>query len=124
MSFYEKPWFIDTLLISIYVMLAATLCLTVWSMVRAFRQRIREPQAPGLPTRLISWGVFALLITTLGLTCLTASTKPLLINGELFDNRIWLRMSDMLINSSAILIVVAVICAALGMMGIGRKLKN
>ena len=122
MSFYESPLIINLLLIGIYVLLAATLGLTVWSMVHSLRQRDRKGQTRGIASKRIAWGVAALLVTTLFLTCLTASTQPLLINGEAFDNRFWLRISDMLINSSLVLIVIAAICTLLGIIGIGRKL--
>ena len=123
MSFYESPLFINLLLISIYVLLAATLGLTAWSMVHSLRQRDRK-QSRGIFSGWIAWGVVALLVATLFLTCLTASTQPLMINGETFDNPFWLRVSDMLINSSLVLIVVAAICTLLGILGIGRKLKD
>lgn len=124
MSFYESPLFIDVLLTSIYVLLGLALGLTAWSMVRALRLHDRERLTMGIPAKRIAWGVAALLTATLALTALTADTQPLSINGQPFVDHFWLRVSDMLINTSIVLIIVAVVSVALSTMGIGRKLKN
>jgi hypothetical protein len=124
MSFYESPLFIDVLLTSIYALLALTLGLTVWSMLRTLQMRNRERLTMGIPAKRIAWGVALLLCATLALTALTADTQPLTINGHLYDSSFWLRVSDMLINTSTVLIVVAVMCVALSALGIGRLLKH
>ena len=120
MSFYESPVFVDALLVGIYVLLAVTLGLSVWSMLRSLRLRERKTTEQGIPAKHIAWGVFALLVGTLALTCLLADTTPLYINGNAFTNRFWLRVSDMLINSSIILIVVATLGVVVSAMGMGR----
>ncbi len=120
MNFYESPVFIDVLLGCIYVLLIATLGLTVWSMVRSLTMRERPSKVQGIPARRIAWGVFALLVATLALTCLLADTTPMTINGHAFTDTFWLRVSDMLINSSLILMIVAIVCTILGMWGVGR----
>ena len=124
MSFYESPLFIDVLLTSIYALLALTLGLTVWSMLRTLQMRNRERLTMGIPAKRIAWSVALLLSATLALTALTADTQPLTINGHTYDSRFWLRVSDMLINTSTVLIVVAVMCVALSALGIGRLLKH
>ena len=124
MSFYESPLFIDVLLVSIYVLTALTVGLTAWSMLRALRMHNSERLTMGIPAKRIAWSVALLLAATLALTALTADTQPLNINGHTFDNSLWLRVSDMLINTSIVLIVVAVVCVALSAFGIGRRLKH
>jgi NADH:ubiquinone oxidoreductase subunit 6 (subunit J) len=124
MSFYESPLFIDVLLVSIYVLTALTVGLTAWSMLRTLRMHNSERLTMGIPAKRIAWIVALLLAATLALTALTADTQPLNINGHTFDNSLWLRVSDMLINTSTVLIVVAVMCVALSALGIGRLLKH
>lgn len=124
MSFYESPLFIDILLMSIYALLALTLGFTAWSMLHTLQMRNRERLTMGIPARRIAWGVALLLIATLALTALTADTQPLSINGHTYDSSFWLRVSDMLINTSMVLIVVAAACMALSAIGIGRRLKH
>ena len=124
MNFYESPVFIDILLIGIYVLLLCTLALTVWSMLHTARLHDRQPKEQGIAAGRIAWSVFVLLVLTLGATCLLADTHPLLINGNEYNNKLWLRVSDMLINSSTVLIVVAILCAIAGMWGLGRRLNK
>jgi len=109
MSFYESPVFVDALLVGIYVLLAVTLGLSVWSMLRSLRLRERKTTEQGIPAKHIAWGVFALLVGTLALTCLLADTTPLYINGNAFTNRFWLRV-----------IVVAILGVVVSAMGMGR----
>lgn len=124
MSFYESPLFVDLLLWAIYALLALTIGLSTWSMVRAFMQRNRNKTAKDVVARRIAWGVTVLLVITLAVTGLFASTQPIIINGQAFFDTLWLWMSDMLINSSITLIAVALVCVLFGMSGIIRKFKS
>jgi hypothetical protein len=108
MSFYVSPTVIDVLLVSIYVMLALTLALTGWSVLRTMQFRKKGNKDQGIPARTIGWGVAATLICALAITWMLADTTPIIINGKAYDNVFWLRISDMLIYTSAVLIVLAV----------------
>lgn len=121
MSFYESPVFVELLLDSIYILLAMAVMLTGWSAVRSVRLRKGQHEGGGVPVRGIAWGVFALLVLTLGATALLADVSPMTINGHLYDNATWLRVSDMLINTSAVLMLVAIICLIVGYTGVVRK---
>ena len=124
MNFITSSWFVDLLLFTVYALLVATLALTLWSMWHSYRKRQRQSSDNGVPTRGIAWGVWVLLAVTLAATWLFASTRPLSINGSIYDNRFWLRASDMLINSSLVLISVAVMGVLFGMSGLSRRLKG
>lgn len=121
---FESPLFIDILLYIIYGMTLIALGLTVWSGVRSMRQQDKsDTRSNGIPVRRIALITVALLVVTLLLTCLLASTSPLTINGKPFSDKFWLRVSDMFINTSLILIIVAFIGAIIGYSGVSRKLK-
>jgi hypothetical protein len=62
-----------------------------------------------------------MLLATLGITCMLATTDPLTINGRPFCDVFWLRVSDMLIWSALILMLVAGGCVVFAMSGIMRK---
>ena len=121
MSFYESPVFVDLLLWLIYVLLAAVLGLSIWSVVRSHRLRDHHSRENGVPAARIVWGVVVLFVVTMGLSWLLASTEPVVVNGRLFDSVFWLRISDMLIYSSAVLMLAAVGCVLYGMSGLSRK---
>ena len=107
----ESPLFIDIVLYTIYVLLAAAVLLTVWSVVRGFRRcggtKVRGYEN-GVPVRRIAWLTVGVLVVTLVVTWLTASTQPLNINGKTYADVFWLRISDMLINTAIVLIVMVV----------------
>ena len=63
------------------------------------------------------------LVLTLALTYLTGDATPLMSNGKPFDDAFWLRVSDMFINTSIVLIVLAAVAVGFGMSGVSRKLK-
>lgn len=120
---FSSPTFVSVLLIAIYVLLAVALLVVGWSALRSLRRNRSEAVSNGLPVRRMAWGVVALVVVVLVLTCLLASTKPMVINGHTFDNSFWLRISDMLISTSLILIGIAVIGVLFGMSGLSRKLR-
>ncbi len=115
MSFYESPLFVELLLDGIYLLLIAVVGLTAWSALRTVRLRKGQDGEERIPARGIAWGVAALLVLTLSATALLADTTPLTINGKTFSDTFWLRVSDMLINTSGVLMLVAIVCALFGM---------
>jgi len=120
----NSPVFVDAILYTMYGLLALATLLTVWSMGRSMsRMRRTGGRSNGIPVRLIALLTILLTGVALVVTYLTAGTQPLMINGLAYTDRFWLRMSDMLINTSLLLISVAAGCTLLGLMGIGRKLK-
>ena len=122
---FESPLFIDILLYVIYAMILVAIGLTVWSGLRSMRRQDKsDTRSNGIPARRIALLTVALLVVTLVVTCLLASTRELLINGKPFGDKFWLRVSDMFINTSIILIIIAIIGAAVGYSGICRKVKN
>ncbi|MCR5680027.1 MAG: hypothetical protein K6G08_07465 [Prevotella sp.] len=105
---YESPLFISIQLYAMYALLLAAAGLTVWSLVRSARMLGGSRQTDnGIPVRRIAWLSVLLLVLTLLLTWLLADTTPLTINSKTYADVFWLRVSDMLINTSLILIIVA-----------------
>ena len=107
---YESPVFISIVLFTIYALLLLAVGLTVWSVVRSVRlQGKDEAWTHGIPRRRIILGTLALLVVTLGATWLLASTKPLKVNSNVYDNSFWLHASDMLIFTPIVLMAVIVV---------------
>lgn len=121
MTFYSSPLFIDILLIVIYVMLAAAIGLVVWSAFHSLKKRDRQTTELGFPAKHIVWGVVVLLLLTLTFTYLFADTTPIIINGKPYSDAFWLRISDIFINTSLVLIVTAVGCVIGGALWGGRR---
>ena len=114
MNGYETPIYVDIVLGTIYVLIAAAVLLSVWSAVRSYRRHCsRDGRENGVPARRIALAVALLTVVALMVTWLTASTKPLNINGHNFDNGFWLHASDMFIGT-AMLLAVVLIAVAVG----------
>ena len=103
----ESDLFIDVVIIAMYVLLAVAAALCVWSAWNGVRTHQRRQS-----TR-IAYAVAGGTALLLLLTYLLGSTRPLLSNGQVFNDALWLRLADMFIYSSIILIVACSVIVAI-----------
>ena len=121
---FNAPLLTDMLLGFIYLLTVVAIGVTVYSIVHGIktrgRQSLTENGVPAGRITIITWGVtFALLASTFAL----GSTDPIKVNGKDFCEGIWLRLSDMFIVSSGIMILLAIAAVAFGMSGYSRRMK-
>ena len=101
---------VDIILILTYLAGVAALGAVAWAVVRQWRLHDHASDTVnGIPSSKITLGVSAFLVVCLLLTFLFGSSAPMLVNGEQFGSSFLLKAADMLINTSLILLVVAVI---------------
>ncbi len=110
---YNAPLLTDVLLIFLYFILALALAILVVSIVRGYKKRDRQAFENGIPVVRICFGTVILVILCLAVTFCLGSSVPLKVNGHIFSDRLWLRLTDMFINTMLLLIAVSVICVAL-----------
>ena len=116
---------VDLLLVVLYIALAVTIALAVWSAVRSFRMRGPSQQVVNnIPAAKIAYAAAVLLVVALLLTFLLGSSSPMLINGKKFSQTFWLKASDMFINTAALQTAVAIFGVIFGVSGYNRKLKR
>lgn len=102
----DAPLYVELTLIAMYVLLAATLGVTLWAAIHGMKTRgNRLLTLEVAHERWVTWGAVALPVLLLGLTFLLGSAEPLRVNGQLFTDTLWLRASDMFIYTSVLLIV-------------------
>lgn len=94
----EVPLYIDLVLVLVYVVAGISLAVVAWSAVRQVRTLGRGVSRLTLITVVT---VAALLL----LTWLLGSASPLRVGGVVYADATWLRLADMFINSSLLLIV-------------------
>lgn len=122
---YNAPAMTAALLAYIYLLLAVAAAVAVAAVVRGIRKRgKRDRRVNGIPVLLISYGTAALLTVLLLVTFAAGSAEPLEINGDEYTSVFWLKTTDMLIRTSALLIVVAVGGVLYGMSGLNRRQKR
>ena len=107
----DSGLFIDIVLWAVYVLLIAAVGIAVWSAVHGVytHERATDPLA-SRHTSMIGYATTALVAVIMLLTCLFASTKPVVSNGKPFTDVLWLRLTDMFIFTSILLICV---CSAI-----------
>lgn len=120
---YNAPVLTDLVLVLMYLMIAAGLGVAVYSVIRGSRTRSSEKVVNGVPVAKIMWGTVAFVAVLLIVTFLAGSSEPLKVNGTLFSDAFWLRLTDMFIYTSLVLIAAAVVAVGYSMSGINRKRK-
>lgn len=113
----------NLMLLLIALSLCAAIVAVVWSAAVAARHR--KKLTPGVssssaqsdtiasktlevPSATVGGAVFLSTAILLLLSFLLASTRPLSINGNLFESAFWLRVTGMFIVSSAVLLLAAI----------------
>lgn len=110
----DSSFFIDLVLWLVYLLLAATAAAAVWSAVNGVRTH--EPAVDPIAARYTSatgyvtaGGVFLVLL----LSYLLGASQPVISNGRPFTDAFWLRLTDMFIYSTVILISVCSVIVAI-----------
>jgi len=114
MNFFESQIFIDILLYTLYLLVVVGIGLVIWSAVRSVQLHGRSRGKVLTLGMRIAWGVALFTFCSLGIMALMADTSPLLINGHSYADAFWLRLSEMFINTSLLLICVAVAAVVFG----------
>ena len=122
---FNAPIFTDVVLGYLYFLLVVTVIVSIVSVVRAIRQRdVNTRVVNGVPAYKIAYGSVALLVISMLLTFIFGSSTPLKVNGVAYSDTFWLKATDMFINTSIILVVVALIAVGYGLLGFNRRLDS
>lgn len=122
---FAAPLFTDAVIWLIYVLAGMALVATAVSVGHTIRTRAYSSvTSTGVPVGRIAVCTVSLLVLTLALSFAFGSTEPLSVNGHTFSSAVWLRLADMFIVTSAVLIGVAIAAVAFGMSGLNRKLND
>ncbi|MBM6993717.1 MAG: hypothetical protein I3J02_10740 [Prevotella sp.] len=106
---FNAPLFTDIFLFLSYLLIAATIGFGIWSVVRTMKLRGKgEAYNNNIPVKKIGYsiGIGALLLMVLSF--LVGSSREMTINGVKYGDWFWLKVSDMFIYTSLILLLVAV----------------
>lgn len=107
----DQTLIIDIVLWTVYLLLAAAVGGTLWSAIHGVRTH--EQATDLMASRHASVTGYAtvfLVVTVMVITYLLASAAPVVSNGQPFTDTFWLRLTDMFIFTSLLLICV---CSAI-----------
>jgi hypothetical protein len=98
---------IDLVLWAVYLLVGVAVAAALWSAVHGVRTHERTTDAiASRHTSMIGWATASLLAVILLLTYLLASPAPVVSNGKPFTDALWLRLTDMFIFTSLLLICI------------------
>jgi len=121
---FNAPLFTNVLIFLMWGLLIGCFLLAICSFVRSSRKDAsQEAKIHGVPARKISritwFGTLGLLV----LTFLVGSSSPLWVNGNTYGDWLWLKVSDMLVYTSIILLLGAIAAVIFGATRYIRKDK-
>ena len=106
MDSFVSPAIADVMLVLMYIVLAVAMIATAYSVWHGLRFRRKgDDVVNGVPAGKIGWIVAIGFLMCMALTFALGSTKPILTNGQLLADSFWLRVADMFIYTSIILII-------------------
>lgn len=113
---------VDAILIIMYLMLAATVGTLVYSVIHSVRVGGRAfMRVNGIPVGKISFALFVALLVVFAGAFVLGSSDAITVNGKPYDEWGWLKMADMFIYTSGLMIFVA---TALVIYGLFRRRGN
>jgi ABC-type uncharacterized transport system permease subunit len=115
MNSFVSPFFADVILGLMYLMIAAAMGVTAYSVWHGLRNRRKgDDIINGVPAGRIGWCVAVLLVVLLVVTFLLGSSSPVITNGIRFTDVFWLKATDMFIYTSILLIIGCFVSAIVG----------
>lgn len=107
-SSFKAPMLTDVLLGFMWFLLCVAIVTSVFAVVRGVQRANRsEGVTNGIPARKITYTTYGVTALLLVLTFVFGSTQSMLVNGQTFADSFWLRMSDMFVNTSLLLLTLA-----------------
>lgn len=105
---FNAPLFTDVLIVMMWTFLLCSIVLVVFSVQKNYRCCKSEAVVNGVPANKIIRITWIGTLTILLLTFVLGSSTPMLINGEKYADWMWLKISDMLVLTSVLMLLVAI----------------
>ncbi len=105
---FNAPLFTDVLIALMWMFLVGGVGLAVYSMIKDYRKSKSEAVVNGVPVRRIFRFTWLGMLLALVLTFTLGSSDPMLINGENYADWLWLKLSDMFVLTSVLMLVAGI----------------
>lgn len=121
----NAPLLTGVLVTFLLVLVFLALAVTTVALVRDIKRHAREDKTVnGIPATRIAYGVAAGTILLLVLTFVTGSSRPIAVNGVAYSEALWLRVADMFVGTSLLLIAAAIVAVIFGATRYARRGKS
>lgn len=121
---FNAPLFTNVLIFLMWGLLIGCFLLAIYSLVRSSRKDTsQDEKIHGVPARKISRVTWLGTLGLLVLTFLVGSSTPIGVNGNTYGDWLWLKISDMLVYTSIILLLGAIVAVIFGATRYIRKGK-
>lgn len=121
----NAPLLTDVLVGFMSLLTLAAVIIVLWAACRSFgKNRSATKVVNGIHAARLARIVVALVVLTLAATFMLGSTHPITVNGEAYADAFWLRTAAMFVDSSLLLIAVAVGAVVFGTTRSVRKDKR
>ncbi len=98
--------YVDVVIWAVYVLIALSAVAAAWSAWHGMRTHdSRQDPLATRHTRFLGYATALLVAAVMAVTFLSASTRPLTIGSKPFTDTLWLRLTDMFLLTSIILIL-------------------
>ena len=112
---FNAPLFTNVLIILMWILFAAALILAIVSIVRSYRNTAKQEAIQnGIPENKIYRTIWLGTLLLLAITFVAGSSTPQAINGNEYNDWTWLKASDMFINTSIAMLLLAFGAVAYG----------
>lgn len=119
---FNAPLFTDVLIGLMCLVLLGAIGLAISSIVHTYRSSDKEDElSHRIPSQLISRATWGFTVLLLLVTFCLGSSNSVLINGQTFQDWMWLKTTDMLVYSTLVMLVVAIGAVAFGATRYVRK---
>lgn len=107
--------FINVLLVFIEILIVGTVGLSVWSHVRSVKLRdSADKNKNSIPmVKIAAWIAFAIWVVYL-ITEIFTDSDSININGKLYDDSLWLHISDIVLNTAIVIFTLAALAVCCG----------
>ncbi len=105
---FNAPLFTDVLIVLMWLFLVGAVVLAIGSMIKDYRFSKTDAIVNGVPVRRIFRFTWIGTLLALVLTFVLGSSDPMLINGEHYADWLWLKLSDMFVITSGLMLVAGI----------------
>ena len=118
---YNSPLLTDLVILLMFALLVGAIVAVSCSKILSLRKNQTPAVVNGIHGKRVTWCVTGVVIAVLAVTCLALPADRLYVNGEAYDDTLWLHVTNMFVASSLFLIIIGLCAIVFGVFQNKRK---